>query len=170
MAQHSPTGFAFGMLLEIAAVVVIVSLLPRFDLRPPAQAEERFSTPSEQRTVDQASFTTAAPSVSVSRAAFNASPPLLSNDQTALNRQKDVAERPRLAVHEVEERLDRASQQLVNTLGTTAANWSSDVRYAAGRPTLPPPPSIAPAWAGSQRPTSQPPAMETPARRRWLNY
>src|SRR5262245_51499679 len=34
MSQQSPTGFAFGILIEIAAVVGIVSLLPRFDLRP----------------------------------------------------------------------------------------------------------------------------------------
>ena len=39
MSHRSPTGFAFSMIFEIAAVVIIVSLLPRFDLRPVATAQ-----------------------------------------------------------------------------------------------------------------------------------
>ncbi|MBW8884398.1 MAG: hypothetical protein JF612_06375, partial [Planctomycetia bacterium] len=36
MSRHSPTGFGFSVLLEVAAVVAIVAFLPRVDLRPRA--------------------------------------------------------------------------------------------------------------------------------------
>lgn len=179
MARHSPTGFAFGMLLEIAAVVVIVSLLPRFDLRPPAKAEERPTPLDTLPPARLASLTTLPASASESRPGMNSSPNLLSSEpKFAGYSAPAAAEHARLAAHEVEQRLDRASQQLVNTLGTAAANWTSDVNHVAGRPTLPPPPApqaaapavIAPPWIGSQRGLVPPAAVETPARRRWLNY
>src|SRR5262245_59216068 len=42
MSRHSPTGFGFSVLLEVAAVVAIVAFLPRVDLRPSA-ASSAFS-------------------------------------------------------------------------------------------------------------------------------
>src|SRR2546423_15389999 len=36
MSRHSPTGFGFSILLEIAAVMAVVAFLPRIDLRPSA--------------------------------------------------------------------------------------------------------------------------------------
>src|SRR6185437_2448778 len=38
MSRQSPMGFVFSMVIEIAAVVAIVSFLPRVDLRPTATA------------------------------------------------------------------------------------------------------------------------------------
>lgn len=179
MARHSPTGFAFGMLLEIAAVVVIVSLLPRFDLRPPAQAEERPTPLDTQPPARLASLTTLPESAIESRPKMNSSPNLLSSEpKFASFPAPAAAEHASLAAHEVEQRLDRASQQLVNTLGTAAATWASDVQHVASRPALPPPPApqatapavTAPPWFGSQRSLLPPPATKTPPRRRWLNY
>jgi hypothetical protein len=40
MSRQSPFGFTFSMLIEIAAVVAIVSYLPRIDLRPSATAAD----------------------------------------------------------------------------------------------------------------------------------
>src|SRR6266550_6626294 len=39
MSRHSPTGFGFSILLEIAAVIAVVAFLPRIDLRPSAASE-----------------------------------------------------------------------------------------------------------------------------------
>src|SRR5882757_675645 len=42
MSRQNPAGFAFSILFEIAAVVAIVSLLPRIDLRPTVSASQSF--------------------------------------------------------------------------------------------------------------------------------
>src|SRR5687768_8514146 len=52
MSRQSPTGFVFSMVVEIAAVVVIVSFLPRVDLRPAATAAD--DNYSQRRKVEPA--------------------------------------------------------------------------------------------------------------------
>ncbi len=176
MADHSPTGFAFGTLLEVAVIVVVVSILPRFDLRPPAQAEERLSSPAPSPSASQTSFTSFSGANTTSRPPFNASPVLLPAEPISNLAPPPAAQSPRLAAHEVEQRLDRASQQLVNTLGTAAADWSGEFRHQASRPTLPaqqliaPPQSLGPPWTGSGTPRVSAPVAEAPHRRRWINY
>jgi hypothetical protein len=128
------------MLLEVAAVVVIVSLLPRFDLRPPAQAQERAPSVEPQRQTSLASFAVASAPESDSRPTINSSPNLLSVAPIATNQAPAAVERTPLSAHEVEQRLDQASQQLLNQLGSATASWASDVRHAASRPAWQPAP------------------------------
>jgi hypothetical protein len=158
------------MLLEIAAVVAIVSLLPRFDLRPKTAAGEtappvdivlppRVTQPSYEKI-----FIPKAPLSDGFRRREDESP-------------ASVAQ-ARFASHEVEQRLDRASQGLVNTLGTAAADLANGVLHSASRPTVPsivPPPQWTP--APSITPLPPPPAMApasqplaAPMHRRWMNY
>jgi hypothetical protein len=180
MARHSPTGFAFGMLLEIAAVVVIVSLLPRFDLRPKTNASEpsdfRFrQLPTE---IEPASALTP---VARERLSVPGS--------FAVDKRPDppgLLEQTQIPAHEVEARLDLASQRLVNSLGTAAADAASNVLHSASRPTLPP--SSTPLSPTSQfgrplemsrslpwpmpSPIAQPETAQrvSPQPRRWVNY
>src|SRR5207249_7828303 len=122
MSRSSPTGFVFSIVLEVAAVVVIVSLLPRIDLRPPAiQASEANSagaTTNQATTVDPAispvswttskEFSTTPPARETSYYEHRpAAPPLIESD-------------PARSQY-VEQRLDRASQQLVNSVGSYVA-------------------------------------------------
>lgn len=111
MSRHSPTGFAFSMIVEIAAVVIIVSLLPRFDLRP--------STAVGAAVGENASL---APSL------FST----IHSQEWATSIEKQQAS-PRY----VEERLDRASQQLVNSVGSAVVQATGDFFAAAPLPAAP---------------------------------
>jgi hypothetical protein len=177
MSRSSPTGFAFSILFEIAAVVVIVSFLPRVDLRPMASAAagQDASQPgfnagqSVDSPVSPVNWTT--PSVSrepagretsyyerrrvqdVAPAATGSFPVQPAPPLIELEPQRtEFAQRPQY----VEQRLDRASQQLVNSVGTAvvsaADNW------------LRPPPAA--------NPTARPlPAAMTPVQPRpWIRY
>src|SRR5207253_4724047 len=130
MSRQSPTGFGFSILLEIAAVIAIVAFLPRIDLRPPlmsqndqvtvqsspgqAQAAEAEISPVGWTALDirngeatraASYYEQATPKLSSppSTGSFStqAAPPLIDNNRPD----------PKY----VEDRLDRASQQLVNS-------------------------------------------------------
>lgn len=129
MARSNPASFAFGMLFEIAAVVVIVSLLPRFDLRPQTAASEpqpvglsqrvaELLAPRREEVVIPTGFATSEE---------NWKSPVFTEPKI----------QPQLSSREVEERLDRASQGLVNSLGSAAANAANNVLYSPGRPVQP---------------------------------
>ena len=180
MARQSPAGFAFGMLLEIAAVVVIVSLLPRFDLRPKTSASEPLAqTNFVSAKNDERLELPAAVSETITF-------PTSTMPETPKPVTGSFATAPsttRLAGHEVEGRLDRASQQLVNTIGTAAADLATDVMHAASRPQLPatttmPANPFAPrADRPRYTPVSPPMLPPQPAHqatapqpRRWVNY
>ena len=155
MSRSSPTGFAFSILFEIAAVVVIVSFLPRVDLRPLASAvagqnpaQPSFhSNQSMDSPISPVAWTT--PSIRREPAGHETSyyerhasnsglrpaavgsfpvqpaPPLIEREQqrAEIPPRAEVSQRPEY----VEQRLDRASQQLVNSVGTAvtsaADNW-----------------------------------------------
>src|SRR5215471_1909317 len=161
MSRHSPTGFGFSILLEVAAVVAIVAFLPRVDLRPSAAsaafgqdvATDRAQIPAEppvspvgwtaldirdgevtrptsyyERATPQSA--SSPPSGSFSTAPAPTAPPFIDSNRPD----------PKY----VEERLDRASQQLVNSVGSAvnnaANNWlspskpQSPVATTVGRP------------------------------------
>ncbi len=185
MSRSSPTGFAFSILFEIAAVVVIVSFLPRVDLRPLAAAVsgQGSATPSfsASQAIDSAispvGWTTPSGSREPAgretsyyeRLAANSgvrpppvtgsfpvqpAPPLIELEQqrAELSQRAEFAQRPEY----VEQRLDRASQQLVNSMGTAvtsaADNW------------LRPPPATQPSFRRQ-------PAISTPTQPRpWIRY
>ncbi len=169
MSRQSPTGFVFSVMFEIVAVVAVVSLLPRIDLRPtrsaaasqenPAMAVEAFvPSPVEYR---QAS------------GSFSTAPPLIESPS-----------RPQY----VEERLDRASQKLMNSVGGAVNQVTDDwlrpqpsfSTTTSPQPTSPQPmPSqpqsfyaARPAYEQPPRVSSQPPANSPPPgqQRRWLKY
>ena len=125
MSRQSPLGFAASMAIEVAAVVFIVSLLPRVDLRPKAQAatgnsidlpetEYVSATPMPRRETsyyqDRATSTFGKSSME-SPLTWRAPPPLASTEPE-----------PRY----VEQRLDHASQQLVNGVGSYVAQAAGD--------------------------------------------
>ena len=137
MSRHSPTGFAFSMLIEIAAVVIIVSLLPRVDLRPRVSAAPPGNTAASPPTEP------GTPSLLTS---FQR-PPADSRPSLA----PSLVETPPLNPQDVERRLDRASQQLVNSFGSTVSSVASDFAEAI-RPTLTPQST----WPGLSQPSPVP--------------
>jgi len=168
MSRSSPTGFAFSLLFEIAAVVVIVSFLPRVDLRPLASAvagqgptQPSFhASPVIDSAVSPVGWTT--PSIRREPAGHETSyyeryaasngarptpspagsfpvqpaPPLIELEQPRADvaQRAEVSQRPEY----VEQRLDRASQQLVNSVGTAVTNAADNWL----RPTPPAQPSF----------------------------
>jgi len=142
MSRQSPIGFVFSMVVEIAAVALIVSLLPRVDLRPAAVATNAVSDPAISHvgwTMPQ-SIAANPPSRETSyyerrspQAAPVSSPP--SQPALTLPRREPppLIEVDPARTGYVEQRLDRASQQLVNSVGSAVAQAAGDW--------LPPPPN-----------------------------
>jgi hypothetical protein len=132
MSRQNPIGFAFSMLVEIAAVAAIVSFLPRVNLRPAAAATS--SSPTAGTGPSAAAEPVISPVSWNSPISANANPPAHETsyyrraiEPTATNSshaQAPEREAPPLLTADlpnpayVEQRLDRASQQLVNSVGT----------------------------------------------------
>jgi hypothetical protein len=137
MSRHSPTGFAFSMLFEIAAVVIIVSLLPRIDLRPAATAQAAGGGSPEMgpalASLLQLTERTRSDSPPPAPFAWATEPARFSLPATP-----PLIERQPLPPRYVEERLDRASQQLVNSVGSAVVQATGDLFAAAPPPTPPP--------------------------------
>jgi hypothetical protein len=140
MSRQSPLGFAFTVVMEITAIVAIVSLLPRVDLRPPATpaAEKDVATasknprPTVDPTITPVGWTApsdgngVAPSRETSYYERRPSAPSLIEPDPARSQY-------------VEQRLDRASQQLVNSVGSYVAQAGGSFgSYPPSR--VPPPP------------------------------
>lgn len=165
MARSNPAGFAFSILFEIAAVVAIVSLLPRVDLRPTASASQTFG-PNSPTSFNSPVIET--PSWTDNRRPFD-SPPA----STAPPLIQDNLSRPQY----VEQRLDRASQQLLNSVGGAvnhaAEEWlrpqpnsnapNSNRPEVAARPIISSQPS-------PYQPQHQPTNSRDQQPRRWLKY
>jgi hypothetical protein len=182
MSRHSPTGFAFGILFEIAAVVAIVSFLPRIDLRPPtasatgqAFAQVDFGqTGAPESAISPVGWT----QIDRSSPDFNqqASYYQRPTAQPAKNSPQDGSLPPQAAppliesdparTQYVEQRLDRASQQLVNSVGSAvtqaATNWR---RYP---PTAEQPSAVAPPAPTASRRQRTGSASSPP--RPWIRY
>jgi len=195
MSRSSPTGFAFSMLFEIAAIVVIVSFLPRVDLRPLASAVAAqvptqpsfhasppidaavspvgWTTPSirrepasirrepaghetshyERHTANSGARPAQAPAGSFP---VQPAPPLieLAQPRADIPQRAEVSQRPEY----VEQRLDRASQQLVNSVGTAVTNAADNW--------LRPPTATQPGFR--RQPTIPSPTQPQP--RPWIRY
>jgi hypothetical protein len=165
MARSSPAGFAFSILFEIAAVVAIVSLLPRVDLRPTASASQSFG-PSSDASFNSPVIET--PPWADNRRPFDSPRPF-----TAPPLIEDNLSRPQY----VEQRLDRASQQLLNSVGGAvnhaAEEWLRPKPFSEN-PTSNPPEIAARPIITSQPSRHQPQQQPTNPRdqqpRRWLRY
>lgn len=147
MSRSSPTGFVLGVIVELAAVVFIVSLVPKIDLRSaagdirtiptefasftqpatsapplvratpllPVSREPSFkTTPQETSFYQRRAEPTASPLPAAEAALARQPPPLIAVDPA----------RPGY----VEQRLDRASQGLVNGVGSYIANSADELR------------------------------------------
>lgn len=199
MSRQSPLGFVFSMVIEIAAVVAIVSFLPRVDLRPPAIAAadtnlvRRSNTPSitQDALVSPASWTSAdrgngeLPTRETSYYQRPANTNQLNSSQPTSSPSFPTRAVPPLIEVDastpqyVEQRLDRASQQLVNSVGSYVAQAAGEfVNYPArsaspstspafpignGPITPPAPVAVAPSTTAPQLTFAPPQAM--PARR-----
>lgn len=188
MARHNPAGFAFGMLLEIAAVVVIVSLVPRFDLRPKTEASEPSAAHEPTVRAPWNLVNSTSPAHEKSATPISSSretnwPTFQAPSSPATGSFSTIPTGDVLASHEVEQRLDRASQRLVNELGNAAADLATNVIHVASRPALSTtttPPSLPSFPTTDSRhhapqhlsPLAPPPSRQTTAQqpRRWVNY
>jgi hypothetical protein len=155
MSRRSPTGFVFSVAAEVIAVVFIVSVLPRVDLRHSAGA-----APSSAQT--STGPTSLLPLPGWGQAADNRpSPPAF---ETSYYQRRTQPDPPREPSHEreftplitvdpakpgyVEQRLDRASQDLVNTVGSYVSQAATDLLQVpppAAAQRLAPPQSSSPA-------------------------
>lgn len=159
MSRRSPTSFVFSVAAEVIAVVFIVSVLPRVDLRRSAGASptaddrnfqgsespsllplpnwsaaadsQRERAPHEtsyyqQRTQPTASSAVSPPAVS----------PPANRDLPAREPAPLITVDPARPGY-VEQRLDRASQDLVNTVGSYVSQAASDLLPV--QPTAPTP-------------------------------
>jgi hypothetical protein len=206
MSRQSPLGFAFSIVLEIAAVVAVVSFLPRVDLRPTAAAgvNDGRAAGARSPTVDPA----------ISRVSWTASDRM---DTQPAARESSYYERPTARPASgsrpgqlpappeapplieldparsqyVEQRLDRASQQLVNSVGSYVTQAAGNLANYQPRTVAPPSyasnqttttyfPATLPPPAPTSQPTLAPPPASTPQRptagsfatqpRPWLRY
>lgn len=121
MSRSSPAGFALGILVEVAAIVFVVSLLPRINLQLETQAlvADRGSAPPALEALQ-----------------WREPPSLMAVD-------------PNRPGH-IEQQLDQASQQLINTVGTYAIRTADDVARA-----FPPAKSDLPPAAAQPAPLTQ---------------
>lgn len=209
MSRRSPTGFVFSVAAEVIAVVFIVSVLPRVDLRRTAgaalnrePASESAATPLQLpqwgQTLDrQSSAQTYAQPHETSYYQRRTQPELAREP----SRERDIT--PLIAVDPakpgyVEQRLDRASQDLVNSVGTYVSQAATDLlqvqpppvgpqrpgqpvqpvlssasplpRYSSAIPPLPPSFPSAANSSGSF-PTQSPAPAAAPAQPRpWMRY
>jgi hypothetical protein len=180
MSRHSPTGFGFSVLLEVAAVVAIVAFLPRVDLRPSAAsaafgqdaAEGRVQIPTDASVapvgwtpLDIRNGEATRPTSYYERATSPSpsSPPIGSFSAPPEPAAPPFINTNRPDPKYVEDRLDRASQQLVNSVGTAvnnaANNWLTPPQQQSSVATTVARPRTAPAT------TSQ-----VPQPRPWLRY
>jgi hypothetical protein len=177
MSQKSPLGFGFGVLIEIAAVVAIVAVLPRIDLRPPAAAQAATmhveaipaDAPAANAPISQVNWTAldlrngeatrAVPyyepvqTTTVNTPAVGSFGPSSSSPATIPPPTINVPD-PKY----VEQRLDRVSQQLVNTVGSAVSSagsqWTQVQKPAGGQSAAP----------------RQKPSGSTAQVRPWLRY
>ena len=160
MSQKSPLGFGFGVLIEIAAVVAIVAVLPRIDLRPPAAAQAATmhveaipaDAPAANAPISQVNWT----ALDLRNGEATRAVPYYEPIPTATSNTPAVgsfgppssspATIPPPTIHVpdpkyVEQRLDRVSQQLVNTVGSAVSSagnqWTQVQKPAGGQSAAP---------------------------------
>jgi hypothetical protein len=153
MSRNNPLGFAFSLVVEIAAIVAIVSFLPRIDLRPAASAADTSSglvnvgrSGAPESTVSHVGWTTpdgrelARPAAETSyyqrRTGQSSATDAVGNSLPQREPPPLIVADPRAPGY-VEQRLDRASQQLVNSVGSAVVNAADE-------------------WINYQQPTASP--------------
>jgi hypothetical protein len=166
----NPISFAFSVVFEIAAVVAIVSVLPRINLRPAASASQ---SPAQAIPIQTTNLQTTSP-----RPWFNAGH---SYEQSA----PPLIEAAPASPQYVEQQLDRASQRLLNSVGGAVNQASQDwmrplppqtAPIDALRPSVSPPQNDfamqPPAKQMAHMPTRSPAATPRPTTeaRPWLRY
>jgi len=149
MSRSNPAGFALGILVEVAAIVFVVSLLPRIDLQPETHdlVADRGTAPPAMEALQ-----------------WREPPSLIAVDPN----------RP----GQIEQQLDRSSQQLINTVGSYAIRAADDVARTLPAASSNSPPAAAqpaPPAQLSQAPSFTPTAHRKPnpsdtQPRPWIRY
>jgi hypothetical protein len=182
MSRKTPLGFVIGIAIEAAAIVFVISLLPQVDLRPSSrehnqeQLLQESVAPSLLQTIKETAGGENRPQIwpAVERRPASYGNALTSVTAPPRAESSPVSPVTPLAnassgVADVEQRLDRASQQLLNGVGSyvsqAAGQWSAPpaqpvttlspvvppsfatggVSVAPTQPTIPPRPSASPA-------------------------
>jgi len=114
MSSKNPISFAFSVLFEIAAVVAIVSVLPRVNLRPTVSASQDSLATLPLQTTDLRT----SPLPSWANTGRN-------NDQVS-SQAPPLIEATPASPRYVEQQLDRASQRLLNSVGGAVNQASQD--------------------------------------------
>jgi len=148
MSRRSPTGFVFSVAAEVIAVVFIVSVLPRVDLRRSAEAALNHAPAGEAATMPlrlpQWGQTLDGPPSAQTYAQPHETSYYQRRTQPELAREpsseRDLT--PLIAVDPakpgyVEQRLDRASQDLVNSVGTYVSQAATDLLQVQPPPVAP---------------------------------
>jgi len=174
MSRSNPARFVLSVAAEVAAVVFIVSVLPRVDLRTSAGAAPTFSGSSHANEAPSllppiASWPTTAesrreaPTYETSyyqRRTQPAASPQSGRDLPPREPTPLIAVDPARPEY-VEQRLDRSSQDLVNTVGSYVSQAASDLLQAPSpQPTSPPRTISPPAYrspSGTANSPSSPP-------------
>jgi hypothetical protein len=115
MSSKNPISFGFSVLFEIAAVVAIVSVLPRINLRPSVSANQ---SPLETLPLQTTDLRIQSPQPWTDN--------LRSVDQRSAQSSPPVIEATPASPQYVEQQLDRASQRLLNSVGGAVNQASQD--------------------------------------------
>lgn len=167
MSRSNPARFVLSVAAEVAAVVFIVSVLPRVDLRTSAGAAPTFSGSNQANEAPSLLAPTAnwalpdsrreAPTYETSyyqRRTQPAAPPQSNRELPPREPTPLIAVDPARPEY-VEQRLDRASQDLVNTVGSYVSQAASDLLQVQPQQAAPPQPTSPPR-------TISPPAYRSP--------
>ena len=200
MSSKNPISFAFSILFEIAAVVAIVSVLPKINLRPSAAASQSsqalpISTTDlrvqAQQLWNDSAFASVPQRPQVSQPAIEATP--IAPPSQVSPQYSAIPAHPASLSHQaspqyqsspqyVEQQLDRASQRLLNTMGGAVNQASQEWLRPAPPQTAPvTQPFISPpqndfrsppvAPQTAQKPAQWPTATQSsPQARPWLRY
>src|SRR5262245_24400114 len=194
MSRSNPAGFFLGVVIEVVAVVFIVSLLPKVDLRT-TTATEPIVTAAQTNYVPATPLASGAPEprwqkLPQETSYYQRHAAAANSDsfgsENAFSRQPP----PQIAVHPdrpgfVEKRLDRASQGLVTSVGSYMADTATELqrlpeikdRKMPPTTAAAPPeinlPELQAAPAGAGQPVARPRASAGTAQyqpRPWMRY
>jgi hypothetical protein len=187
MSRLNPLGFVLSIIVEVAAVVFIVSLMPRIDLRPAAaEPTTAGGTNLVSSTLNASQFPliplkpdwppaeSRAPRLPPQETSYyqrraEAAPVQGSPAPAATTRQPPslITVDPARPAY-VEQRLDQASQGLLNGVGSYVARAAEDfVRY---QPTAPPQQPIATPPPAAALPRRSAGSFTTTPPRPWMRY
>jgi len=142
MSRSNPAGFVLGIAVEVAAIVFAIALLPRINLGPTAGEPNAESAPltfvNQPQPIPQAAEVTNQ---------WREPPRLITVDPNQSG--------------PIEQRLDQASQKLLNTVGSYAVRTAGDIFQPEPNAGPAPPPVTNPAPRATSQLSYFPRALKT---------